>query len=214
MRKFTAVVAVAAVAALPIVRAIAAEPLLAGAVKEPITPFTVVPAAAADGSHAATQLNPGSDASASNPDGLPGGDPAKPQPERSYAAFDGQVTATGMWGEPYVDLNGNGRFDMLGGDRSEGLELWIDDLGNTLLDPDSAAKYDGVYMAGFGNDRMALGAIDPIWARVAAFRQGAGPSRSRRSTCSATSATGPTASSASRSRSGMRSIRAACRWAT
>jgi hypothetical protein len=172
MRRIAVWVAVAAVAALPVVRAVAAEPFEAGAAKEQITPFTVIPAAEADGSHAKTSLHPGSVAAASNPDGLPGGDLAKPMPERSYAAFDGQVTSTGMWGERYIDSNSNGRYDALAGDRSEGAELFVDDLGNTLLDPDSAAKYDGIYMAGFGNDRMALGAIDPIWARVAAFKQG------------------------------------------
>src|SRR5215471_7501774 len=71
--------------------------------------------------------------------------------------WDGPVTASGVWGELYTDVNQNGRFD--------NGEPFTDDPRNDALDPGSRGKYDGIYMAGFGNDRIALGCHDDIWAR-------------------------------------------------
>lgn len=74
------------------------------------------------------------------------------------ADWDGSITATGVWGEIYDDANGNGRFDVG--------ESFEDHPGNTAIDPASASKYDGIYLAGFGADRVAKGCHDDLWARV------------------------------------------------
>src|SRR5581483_11868886 len=78
--------------------------------------------------------------------------------------WDGPITATGVWGEPYEDRNGNGRYDVG--------EPFTDDPRNDALDPQSKGKYDGIYLAGFGNDRMALGCHDDIWARALVIDDG------------------------------------------
>lgn len=72
--------------------------------------------------------------------------------------WDGPVTATGVWGESYQDTNGNGRYDVG--------EPFEDDPRNDALDAQSQGKYDGIYMAGFGADRVALGCHDDLWARA------------------------------------------------
>jgi hypothetical protein len=73
-------------------------------------------------------------------------------------AWDGPITATGVWGELYEDVNGNGRYDVG--------EPFEDDPRNEALDAGSRGKYDGTYMAGFGGDRVALGCHDDLWARA------------------------------------------------
>ncbi len=78
--------------------------------------------------------------------------------------WDGPVTATGVWGELYDDANGNGRYDTG--------ETFEDDPRNAALDPGSAGKYDGIYMAGFGADRLAKGCHDDLWARVLVLDDG------------------------------------------
>lgn len=80
--------------------------------------------------------------------------------------YDGPVTASGVWGESFTDTNGNGRWD-------EG-EAFVDDPTNTALDPRSEGKYDGIFLAGFGNDRIATGCHDDIWARAIVLQ---GPTR-------------------------------------
>jgi hypothetical protein len=66
--------------------------------------------------------------------------------------------ATGVWSEEYEDRNGNGCFD-------HG-ELFTDDPRNSLIDPQSTGKFDGIWTnAGFGG-RCAKGYYDDIWARV------------------------------------------------
>jgi hypothetical protein len=72
--------------------------------------------------------------------------------------WDGPITQTGVWGESYEDTNGNGRYDVG--------EPFQDDPRNDALDAQSAGKYDGIYMAGFGADRIALGCHDDLWARA------------------------------------------------
>jgi hypothetical protein len=124
--------------------------LLAGADAANITPFT------AD-APTATSLDPLANTGASNPDGLPGGlwdqitGPAG-------ITSTGQVSSSGMWGEAFVDANGNHRHE-------EG-EDFTDDPFNTAVDADATRKYDGIYLGGFGNDRMARGPFDQIWART------------------------------------------------
>jgi hypothetical protein len=72
---------------------------------------------------------------------------------------------TGVWGEQFVDLNGNGCFDL-------GMEPFIDDIRNTQIDPQSAGKWDGISTnAGFGG-RCALGKRDDTWARAVVFSSG------------------------------------------
>lgn len=123
--------------------------LLAGAARLNITPFTVAPGA--EGVH------PLSNRAASNRDGLPGGLWHTFEPEPG-AVSAGQVLPTGVWGEAFTDQNANGRYD-LG-------EPHVDDPVNSRLDPDSTGKWDGIYLAGFGNGRAAIGAFDPLWARA------------------------------------------------
>jgi hypothetical protein len=124
--------------------------VVAGAAKHNITPFTVVPGVT-------DAVSPLSGRAASNRDGAPGGlwDTLEPEPGFSSS---GQILPTGVWGEAFTDQNGNGRYD-LG-------EPHVDDPVNTRLDPDSAGKWDGVYLAGFGSGRAAIGAFDPLWARA------------------------------------------------
>jgi hypothetical protein len=154
------------IAFFPAASASAPAVLYAGADREDITPFTYIPGV--------THLMPGSSAAASNPDGLPGGDPdlhTAHELEWRLATFDGQVTATGVWGEPFTDAPGGraGQFDDRLGDSSRGADAFTDDPANAAIDPDSAAKWDGIYLAGEGTDRVATGAIDKLWVRVAVF---------------------------------------------
>lgn len=78
--------------------------------------------------------------------------------------WDGPMTANGLWGETYEDRNGNGRWD-LG-------EPYTNDPRNSELDPSSRTKYDGIFLAGFGSNRMALGCHDDIWARALVLEAG------------------------------------------
>lgn len=72
--------------------------------------------------------------------------------------WDGTVTESGVWGERFTDANKNGRWDSG--------EPFEDDPGNDALDSGSKGKYDGIYLAGFGNNRMATGKHDDLWARA------------------------------------------------
>jgi hypothetical protein len=74
------------------------------------------------------------------------------------ADYGGSITPSGVWGEAFTDTNGNGRWD--------NGEDFVDDPENTRLDPGSANKYDGIFLAGFGNDRIASGCHDDLWARA------------------------------------------------
>ncbi len=78
--------------------------------------------------------------------------------------WTGPVTAGGLWGEEFTDTNGNGRYDAG--------EPFTDDPRNTALDAGSAGKWDGIYLAGFGHDRVATGVLDPIWVRTLVLRSG------------------------------------------
>ena len=78
--------------------------------------------------------------------------------------WDGPVTPSGVWGELYDDANGNGRYDAG--------ESFTDDPANDALDAQSKGKYDGIYMAGFGADRIALGCHDDLWARAIVLDDG------------------------------------------
>src|SRR5687768_3216502 len=110
---FTATVLIAGVAAVH------AQPvgLYAGASAQNMTPYTVIPGV--------TTVDPFANVDASNPDGLPGGlwDSFTPEPGFSSS---GQVTVSGIWGEPFTDENGNGHHDTG--------EPFVDDPVNTRLD--------------------------------------------------------------------------------
>lgn len=82
----------------------------------------------------------------------------------SHPDWNGTVTPSGVWGEPFDDANGNGRYDAG--------ETFTDDPANDALDPQSKGKYDGIYMAGFGADRIALGCHDDLWARAIVIDDG------------------------------------------
>jgi hypothetical protein len=131
--------------------------LQVGAAKLNITPFTIIPGTT-------DLVSPHSSRSASNPDGLPGAAWETFEPEIG-AASSGQVLPTGVWGEAFTDQNDNARYDVG--------EPHVDDPVNTRLDPDSAGKWDGVYLAGFGSGRAAIGAFDPLWARALYVRDAA-----------------------------------------
>jgi len=78
--------------------------------------------------------------------------------------WDGPITPSGVWGEEFTDTNGNNRWDVG--------EPFVDDPANTAIDPSSRRKYDGIFMAGFGSDRIALGCADDLWARVIVLEGG------------------------------------------
>src|SRR5947209_3617235 len=79
--------------------------------------------------------------------------------------WDGPVTESGVWGERFRDTNHNGRWDAG--------EPFTDDADNDALDASSKGKYDGIYLAGFGNNRMATGKHDDLWARALLIESGA-----------------------------------------
>jgi len=85
-------------------------------------------------------------------------------PFGSYPDWDGTITESGVWGEKFTDANHNGRWDTG--------EPFEDDPGNAAIDPSSNAKYDGVYLAGFGNNRIATGKHDDLWARALVLEYG------------------------------------------
>jgi len=74
------------------------------------------------------------------------------------ADWEGPITASGVWGEKFTDVNKNDRWDAG--------EPFIDDDGDTRLDSHSQGKYDGIYLAGFGHNRIATGKHDDLWARA------------------------------------------------
>ncbi len=76
-------------------------------------------------------------------------------PDRDW---DGTITESGVWGEKFTDTNHNGRWDTG--------EPFEDDPGNDVLDSSSKGKYDGIFLAGFGNNRLATGKHDDLWARA------------------------------------------------
>jgi Neutral/alkaline non-lysosomal ceramidase, N-terminal len=78
--------------------------------------------------------------------------------------WDGSLTESGVWGEKFTDANHNGRWDSG--------EPFEDDAGNNILDPSSKGKYDGAFLAGFGNNRLATGKHDDLWARAIVFEYG------------------------------------------
>ena len=86
--------------------------------------------------------------------------PSGPNPD-----WDGTITQSGVWGERFTDANRNGRWDAG--------EPFEDDPGNTALDESSRGKYDGIYLAGFGNNRIATAMHDDLWARAIAIESGA-----------------------------------------
>ena len=86
-------------------------------------------------------------------------------PFGTNADWDGGVTESGVWGERFTDANHNGRWDAG--------EPFEDDPGNTAIDSSSKGKYDGIYMAGFGANRIATAKHDDYWARAIVLEHGA-----------------------------------------
>jgi len=85
-------------------------------------------------------------------------------PFGSDRGWDGTITESGVWGEKFTDSNHNGRWDTG--------EPFEDDPGNDALDSSSKDKYDGVFLAGFGNNRLATGKHDDLWARAIVLEDG------------------------------------------
>jgi hypothetical protein len=86
-------------------------------------------------------------------------------PFGTHPDWDGGVTESGVWGERFTDANHNGRWDAG--------EPFEDDPGNTSIDSSSEGKYDGIYLAGFGPDRIATAKHDDYWARAVVLEHGA-----------------------------------------
>ncbi|HXG66855.1 MAG TPA: neutral/alkaline non-lysosomal ceramidase N-terminal domain-containing protein [Blastocatellia bacterium] len=82
-----------------------------------------------------------------------------------HADWDGTITPSGVWGEKFTDANRNNRWDAG--------EPFEDDPGNTAIDSSSKNKYDGIYLSGFGNNRIATGKHDDYWARALVLESGA-----------------------------------------
>lgn len=78
--------------------------------------------------------------------------------------WDGGVTDSGVWGEKFTDTNKNKRWDAG--------EPFEDDEGNTALDPSSKNKYDGIFLAGFDDNRIATAMADNLWARALVLESG------------------------------------------
>lgn len=86
-------------------------------------------------------------------------------PFGKHPDWDGTITDSGVWGERFTDTNKNNRWD-----HGEPFE---DDEGNTALDASSKGKYDGIFIAGFGQNRIATGKYDDYWARAVVIEAGA-----------------------------------------
>lgn len=83
--------------------------------------------------------------------------------------WDGPITPIGVWGEEITDVNGNGIWD------SDIREPFVDDPVNTEIDaaPNGGKRrYNGIFLAGFGSNRLATGCHDDIWARVIVIDDG------------------------------------------
>ncbi|HVL82325.1 MAG TPA: hypothetical protein VM840_12125 [Actinomycetota bacterium] len=75
-----------------------------------------------------------------------------------------QNPRSGVWSEPFEDANANGCYDP--GERH------TDDVRNSVIDPQSTGKWDGVWTnAGFGG-RCAKGKFDDTWARAVVVSSG------------------------------------------
>ncbi len=72
--------------------------------------------------------------------------------------WTGPITSSGVWGDTFTDTNHNGRWDAG--------EPFTADRINGTIDPHSSERYTGIYLAGFGNDRVATGKHDDLWARA------------------------------------------------
>lgn len=81
------------------------------------------------------------------------------------ADWDGTITDSGVWGEKFTDTNKNRRWDTG--------EPFEDDVGNDAIDAGSKGKYDGIFLAGFGDNRIATGKADDLWARAIVLETGA-----------------------------------------
>lgn len=80
--------------------------------------------------------------------------------------WDGPITSIGVWGEQFNDLNGNGIWD------PDTAERPVDDPLSTALDPSARNRYNGIFLAGFGSNRLATGCHDDIWARAVVIDDG------------------------------------------
>lgn len=78
--------------------------------------------------------------------------------------WNGTITGSGVWGEKFTDQNGNHVWDPG--------EPFDDDARNSTLDASSKNKYDGIYLAGFGNRRLATARHDDYWARTIVLDDG------------------------------------------
>lgn len=81
--------------------------------------------------------------------------------------WTGPITANGVWGEEFTDLNGNGVWDSG--------EPFVDDVHSNQLDtgPNGPRnRYNGIFLSGFGSNRLATGCNDDIWARTIVIDDG------------------------------------------
>jgi hypothetical protein len=86
---------------------------------------------------------------------IPAEDAAEPAGQLLVGVAKRDVTPNMELYDPWVDVNGNSKFD-------DGIDTYEDRNGNGEFDP--------VWIAGFGTNRPAQGVNDPQWARAIALR--------------------------------------------
>jgi len=79
--------------------------------------------------------------------------------------WSGPITASGVWGEEFTDTNGNGVWD-------PGEAIVQDPVSTELDRRDAANRYNGIFLAGFGSNRLATGCNDDLWARTVVIEIG------------------------------------------
>lgn len=81
--------------------------------------------------------------------------------------WQGPITANGVWGEEFTDANGDGLWDIG--------EPFVDDPVSSGLDGGrngALRRYNGIFMSGFGSNRLATGCNDDLWARTIVIESG------------------------------------------
>jgi len=79
--------------------------------------------------------------------------------------WHGPITVSGVWGDSFTDANHNGRWDAG--------EPFAPDVSKPSSGLPAVQHYHGIYLAGFGNDRLATGKHDDLWARALVLECGA-----------------------------------------
>lgn len=81
--------------------------------------------------------------------------------------WQGPITASGVWGEEFTDRNGDGLWNSG--------EPFVDDPVSSSLDAGrngAIRRYNGIFLSGFGSNRLATGCNDDLWARTIIIESG------------------------------------------